>query len=135
MSAPEEWEFTTLDINRLDGRIACGLIRKPNGPREYKIGIVPPNGKAFTRVIDLPSDLTSGSVRWMPDGRSLATLGKGLAIEVWRIPMDGKGKPSKLTDFRTPITRNFRWSVDGKFMLVTRETRKSDAVLIRTSAN
>ena len=71
----------------------------------------------------------------MPDGRSLATLGKGLAIDVWRIPLDGKGKPSKLTDFRTPTTYNFHWSVDGKFMLVTRGNRTSEAVLIRTSAN
>lgn len=135
ISAPDEWVFSGLDVNRSDGRIACGVTRKLNGPTEYKIGIVPANGKAFTRVIDLPSDLSSGSVRWMPDGRSLATLGSGQAIDVWRIPLDGKGKPSKLTDFRTPITRNFRWSVDGKLMLVTRESRRSDAVLIRTSAN
>jgi hypothetical protein len=82
---------------------------------------VPANGKAFTRIIDRPSDLGSWIVRWMPDGRSLAALGTGQAIEVWRIPFDGKGKPSKLTDFRTPQTNNFSWSVDGKFMLVARE--------------
>jgi serine/threonine protein kinase/Tol biopolymer transport system component len=135
MSAPEDGEFAGLDLNRSDGRIACGLRRKPDGPWEYKIGILPANGKAFTRLIDLPSDLQSWNVRWMPDGRALATLGNGDPIEVWRIPIDGKGKPSKLTDFRTPRTHNFNWSFDGKFMLVTRGTRTSEPVLIRTSAN
>jgi serine/threonine protein kinase/Tol biopolymer transport system component len=135
MSPPDKWQFASLDINRSDGRIACGLTRKPNGPREYKIGIVPANGTAFTRVIDLPSDLSSWTVRWVPDGRSVAALGTGLAIDVWRIPIDGKGKPSKLTDFRTPTTYNFNWSVDGKFMLVGRGTWTSEAVLIRTSAS
>jgi TolB protein len=135
MSTPNDWEFMTFDINHSDGRIACGLIRRPNGPWEYKIGILPANGNTFTRMIDLPSDLISSLVRWMPDGRSLATLGKGQAIDVWRIPYDGKGKPSKLTDFRTPRTNNFNWSFDGKFMLVARSTRRSEAVLIRTSAN
>ena len=135
MSAPEDWEFAGLDLNRSDGRIACGLLRKPDGPWEYKIGILPANGKAFTRLIDLPSDLQSWNVRWMPDGRALATLGNGNPIEVWSIPIDGKGKPSKLTDFRTPRTHNFNWSFDGKFMLVARGTRRSEPVLIRTSAN
>ena len=67
----------------------------------------------------------------------MATLGFGPNFEVWRVPIDGKARPSKLTDFRTPrtITYNFNWTVDGKFMIVRRGTNTSVLVLIRNAAN
>jgi len=134
---PDGWEFTTLDINRTDGRFAYGLTRKSNGPSEYKIEIASADGKKTERIIDLPPELGSRNTRWMPDGGAVAVLEKsGFGqTEVWRVPIDGKGKPSKLTDFRTPVTNNFLWTPDGKFMLASRGTRAYEAVLIRVSAN
>jgi Tol biopolymer transport system component len=135
VTPPDGWEFTMLDLNRSDGRIACALLKRdPNGPRVYKIGIVPADGRTVAQMIDLPSDLGS-NVRWMPDGRSLATIGMHQAIEVWRVPITGKVRPSKLTDFRTPATYNYNWTVDGKSMLVSRATNTSVPVLIRNAAN
>jgi Tol biopolymer transport system component len=134
---PDGWEFTTLDINRSDGRFAYGLTRKLNGPSEYKIEIASANGKTVERLIDLPPELGSRNTRWMPDGRAVAVLEKSGfgSTEVWQVPIEGKGKPGKITDFRTPVTNNFLWSPDGKFMLASHGTRSYEAVLIRTSAN
>jgi Tol biopolymer transport system component len=132
---PDKWEFTNLDINRTDGRIACGLVSKVDGPRLYKVGIIPANGNAVTTMIDLPEDLrTIGNLHWTPNGKSVAMVEK-LGVEVWQVPVDGKGTPTKLTEFKKSLTYNFNWSFDGKFMLAGRGIRISEPILIRMSAN
>jgi serine/threonine protein kinase len=136
-SPPEGWEFNNLDINRSDGRIACGLTRKPNGPREYKLWIISAIGKTPATLIDLPTNLSSRNIRWMPGGKSVAVLETAgpRGTDVWEIPIYGNGRPARITDFRTPLTHNFNWNVDGKFMLAGRGTQTSEPVLIRTTAN
>jgi Tol biopolymer transport system component len=132
---PDGWEFINLDINRSDGRIACEMISRRDGPREFKIGIIPANGNKITQMIDLPANLFArGNLHWMPDGRSVAMVEKA-GVEIWQVPVDGTGKPSKLTDFRASSTYNFNWSFDGKFMLAGRGVRTSEPILIRTSGN
>ena len=134
-SPPEGWEFVAMDVDRSSGRVACGLTRKPNGPRQYKLGVIPTNGNSVARMIDLSANLNGRTVRWVPGGRSLATISFGPDFDIWQVPVEGKSKPSRITNFKSPMTNNFIWTADGRSMLVARGTSTSDPVLIRNTGN
>ena len=133
-TAPDGWLLTGIDINKADGRLVYGL-RLFSNSRQYKIGILPAKGEA--KLIDIPTNFSVERPRWAPDNRTIALMSavEGVPGDVWSIPVDGKGKPRQLTDFRTPGTVDPRWTADGKQLLVSRGTSISNPVLIRNTGN
>jgi Tol biopolymer transport system component len=73
----------------------------------------------------LPRSL--GSVRWLPDGRSIAfkdPAGTNLVVQ----PLDGR--PSyQLTHFTDQDIADFAWSHDGTRLAITRRATTTDIVL------
>jgi Tol biopolymer transport system component len=131
VTAPEDWIFNGLDVNGADGRLLYGL-ELASDSRKNKVGILPVKGAS--KLLDLPANLRSTRPRWAPDNRSIALISRvsgGLSSDIWSMPVDGKGKPKQLTDFRMPYTYGFSWTADGKKLLVSRGTSTSYPVLIR----
>ncbi len=135
--APDDWGFVGLDINRADGRLVYGLQRWV-GAWQQKIGIVPASG-GTPKLMDLPANLTSHRPRWTADNHSVAVrsmdANPSQSVDIWTIPVDGKGSPRQLTDFKTGGTGNFAWSRDGKQLLVSRGTARAEPVMIRNVGN
>jgi hypothetical protein len=80
--------------------------------------------------------------RWMPDGRSVATvdirsgtlnLWSGLTGTCWCESGKPTGPTKQLTHFTSGVIWDYGWSPDGKFIALARGTDQSDAVLF-TSA-
>jgi Tol biopolymer transport system component len=131
VTAPEGWIFNGLDVNEADGRLLYGL-EGASDSRQNKVGILSLRGDS--KLLDPPSNLRSTRPRWAPDNRSISLMSKvsgGLSLEIWSMPVDGKGKPKQLTDFRIPGTYGWSWTADGKKLLVSRGTSWSYPVLIR----
>jgi Tol biopolymer transport system component len=130
-TAPDGWVINGIDVNTADGRLVYGLM---NG-NQYRLGIVSPKGE--TKLIDLPANLSSERPRWALDNRTVAVVSRieGLPLDVWSIPVNAKGKPRQLTDFRTPGSVDPRWTTGGKQLFVVRGTWASIPVLIRNNGN
>lgn len=136
-TAPEGWGLNGIDVNRTDGRLLYGLQRCMDRC-QYKIGVVSPQG-GVAKVMDLPVNFASNRPRWAPDGRRVALRsmdgGPGRMLDIWSLPVNGKGKPIQLTDFKTPSTNYFSWSRDGKQLLVSRGMIRFDPIIIRSTGN
>ena len=66
----------------------------------------------------------------MQDGRSLAyKLTRDGVSNIWRFPLDDT-PPQQLTNFKTEQIYSFKWSADGKQLVLARGTTTSDVVLI-----
>jgi Tol biopolymer transport system component len=131
-TAPDGWVINGIDVNTTDGRLVFGLMKGI----QYKLGILSQKGE--TKLIDLPANLSSERPRWASDNRTVAVVSRiegQLPLDVWNIPVDGKGKPRQLTDFRTPGSVDPRWTADGKQLFVVRGTWSSVPVLIRNNGN
>ncbi len=111
-----------------DGKlIACQYREDTNSPWRYTT--IPFEGGKPLKVFDLPAN--EGDFRWSPDGRSLSYLDtRGGVTNIWSFPLDGS-PPKQLTDFKTDRIYNFKWSADGKQLVLARGTTTSDVVLIR----
>jgi Tol biopolymer transport system component len=67
---------------------------------------------------------------WAPDGRAFEDLVyRDGATNLWRFPLDGS-PPRAVTAFASDQILNYRWSRDGKTLVMSRGTRSSDLVLI-----
>jgi Tol biopolymer transport system component len=111
-----------------DGKfIVCNYRVETNSP--WRNAIIQIDGGKPIKVFDLPH--TEQDIRWSPDGRAInyVNLRNGVA-NIWSYPLDGS--PSKqLTDFKTEQIYNFKWSPDGKNLVLARGTTTSDVVMIR----
>jgi eukaryotic-like serine/threonine-protein kinase len=72
-------------------------------------------------------------VRFTPDGKAVAypVEDKGVA-NIWLQPIDGS-KGQQITNFASDTISGFRWSRDGKSLLVLRKQDTSDIVLLQES--
>ncbi len=95
----------------------------------WRYAIIPIDGGKPIKVFDLPG--TEEDIRWSPDGNSLTytNLRNGVS-NIWSYTLDGK-PPKQLTDFKTDYIYNFKWSPDGKNLVLARGTMTSDVVLMR----
>jgi serine/threonine protein kinase len=111
-----------------DGKlIACQYREQANSPWRY--AIIPFEGGKPLKVFDLPKATTK--FRWSLDGRSLTyDETRGGVSNIWSFPLDGS-PPKQLTDFKTDQIYNFKWSDDGKQLVLARGTTTSDVVLIQ----
>ncbi len=73
--------------------------------------------------------LGSSSMRWTPDGRSIAYVDTN-GSNIWSQPLDG-GPPRQITHFSDRRVASFAWSRDGKRLAVARTTTTNDIVLLK----
>ena len=81
--------------------------------------------------LPLPTNSSPGtrSMRWTPDGRSIAYVDIN-GSNIWSQPLDG-GPPRQITHFSDRQIASFAWSRDGKRLAVARTTTTNDIVLLR----
>ena len=80
------------------------------------------------KTFELP--LTSASMRWMPDGKSIAYVDTRNGVSnIWVMPL-ATLKPSQLTHFDSELIANFAWSKDGKNLVLARGEQTNDIVLL-----
>ncbi len=110
-----------------DGKyIACQF--RENAVVPWRFAILDIEGGEPVKVFDLPT--VEEEIRWSPNGRSV-TFGltnKG-AANVWSRPLDG-GPDKQLTNFKNDLMFNFKWSPDGKSLVMARGSVMADIVLI-----
>ena len=119
-------------VSPRDGSVAYQFLDKQEN-YAHKISIIPPDGGAPIKTFAYPKEGAQSSIiRFTPDGRSLAFIGKRDAeANIWTIPADGKGEAKPLTSFKTEtIFRFFSWSSDGKQLALIRGTSATDVVLL-----
>lgn len=111
-----------------DGKLFVCQFRE-NGVSEWRYAVFDINGGEPIKVFDLPT--LEGDVRWGRDGRSLTydLTSKGVS-NIWSRPLDG-GTDKQLTNFKNDRMFNFKWSFDGKNLVMARGTVLADVVLVR----
>ncbi|HTH38295.1 MAG TPA: DPP IV N-terminal domain-containing protein, partial [Pyrinomonadaceae bacterium] len=111
-----------------DGKFYATEFRE-DGVSSWRYALFSIEGGEPLKVFDLPSG--PGGFRWAPDGRSLnyEIANKGVT-NVWAYPLDG-GEPKQVTHFKNDLIFNFKWSPDGKNMVMARGNEMADIVLIK----
>jgi Tol biopolymer transport system component len=111
-----------------DGKLFACEIRE-NETASWRYAIFSIDGGEPIKVFDLPGG--DRGFRWSPDSRAVTQelTTKGVT-NIWRYPLDG-GQPKQLTDFKNDQIFNFRWSPDGKSLVLSRGTVMADVVMIR----
>lgn len=110
-----------------DGKlIACRYREDIDSDLRY--AIIPFEGGKPVKIFDLPGG--TEDFHWSKDGRSLAyKLNRDGVSNIWRFPLDGT-PPQQLRNFKTEQIYSFKWSADGKQLVLARGTTTSDVVLI-----
>jgi Tol biopolymer transport system component/DNA-binding winged helix-turn-helix (wHTH) protein len=82
------------------------------------------------KTFNFPPMVSARIVRWTPDGKGLAYLERHDGISnIWIQPLGG-GRARQLTNFKTLQITSFDWSHDGSQLVLVREARISDVVLV-----
>jgi eukaryotic-like serine/threonine-protein kinase len=112
---------------------ASQAMNAPGSPNDEKIVLVSldPAAKGARQII-APNPQITGSVRFTPDGKSLAYAVRENGIDnVWIQPLAG-GPGHYITKFPSDLSRGgFAWSPDGKTLAILRGRVDSDVVLLR----
>jgi len=114
-----------------DGKFAAFHSFASPNPRE-RLVLVPVDTPQNARTMELQRPV-QGAVRFTPDGKAVVYPFRDQdAQNLWLQPLDGSaGK--QLTNFKSELIADFRWSPDGSQLGVTRGHTDSDVVLIRDS--
>ncbi|MEP6703272.1 MAG: DPP IV N-terminal domain-containing protein [Acidobacteriota bacterium] len=111
-----------------DGKLFACVFRE-TAVASWRYAIFSIEGGEPVHILDLPNDV--GEIRWAPDGRSVTFVVTTAGVDnVWSSPIDG-GPRRQLTQFKNDYIFNFRWSPDGKGLVMARGSVISDVVLIR----
>ena len=123
-----EMQCIAPDISTDGKSIAC-LIPDEKISTKWKIAILPIEGGAPTKLIDLPPNF-SIRPKWSPDGRALTFVADdGSANNIYSLSLDG-GQTKQLTNFKSDWISTFGWTHDGKLIL-GRGPTVDDVVLIK----
>jgi Tol biopolymer transport system component/DNA-binding winged helix-turn-helix (wHTH) protein len=106
--------------------IACFYRGGPDSP--FRISIIPAAGGSPVKAIPTQKG-TALQLRWTPDGKALVyPVTQGGVSNLWMQAIEG-GAPKQLTNFTSDLIFSFDISRDGKRLIVSRGTNRSDAVL------
>ena len=120
-------EFPTISP---DGKLITYFYTDDQANRQPKLALIPFEGGAPVKTIDLPRTVQPIMFAWTPDGRSIAYLDSSSGIlNVWSKPLDG-GAPKQLTNFKSEFLTSFAFSREGK-IAVYRWSATRDIVLIK----
>ena len=113
-----------------DGKSIAYYYTDEQANSQPKISIIPFEGGAPLKTVDLPRSVQPISFAWMPDGKSIAYLDNSSGIlNVWSKPIDGSA-PKQLTNFKSEFVNSFSISHDGR-IAVYRFSATRDIVLIK----
>jgi Tol biopolymer transport system component len=112
------------DVSR-DGKWVFGSQDEQNRPAFVVCDL--PACTARQTVMHPPS---TGSLRWMPDGRGIAYIDAETGSNLWVQPLDGSS-PHQLTHFTDRTITDFAWSHDGTRLAISRATTTNDIVLFK----
>jgi Tol biopolymer transport system component len=132
-SLPLTDKLTDFSVVSPDGKlVACVYQEEVNAPR--RVALIPSGGGAPIQYLDIPV-FPWPSVRWSPDGRSLAYLNpRDGSSNIWLQPLAG-GASTKLTDFESERIFTYAWSRDGRYLACARGAINRDVVLISDIGN
>jgi serine/threonine protein kinase len=90
------------------------------------------NSRASPRLLDI-DPRAAQFIQFTPDGKNVAHAIEDQGVgNVWVQPIDGS-KGRQITNFTSEEVAGFRWSPDGKWLLIHRKQHTSDVVLLRES--
>lgn len=113
-----------------DGKSISYFYADEQSNNQPKLAVIPFEGGAPVRTIDLPRSVPPIAFAWMPDGKSIAYLDNSSGIlNVWSQPLDG-GTPKQLTNYKSEFVTSFAISRDSK-IATYRWSATRDIVLIR----
>jgi len=113
-----------------DGKSISYFYADAQANNQPKLAIIPFEGGAVTKTIDLPRSVQPLAFAWMPDGRSIAFLDNSSGIlNVWSQPLDSSA-PKQLTNYKSEFVTSFAISRDGK-VATYRWSATRDIVLIK----
>ena len=119
-----------LPIISPDGKLIAYFYTDEKANNQPKLSIIPFEGGAPVKTVELARTVQPVAFAWMPDGGSIAYLDTGSGIlNVWSQPLDG-GAPKQLTNFKSEFVTSFAVSRDGK-IAAYRVSATRDIVLIK----
>lgn len=123
-------QFTSLLAASPDGRfLAYSYTNYGRVPSKgWSIAVIPVGGGAPVKEFAVPG--INYSLRWSPSGKSLQYLVTQNGVtNLWEQPLAGE-KPKQLTQFFAGQIFDFNWSSDHMWLLLTRGSLNTDAVLL-----
>jgi Tol biopolymer transport system component len=113
-----------------DGKLFLTLYRDPEPESPLKIHLIPAEGGQPVRVLDAPQAIDQ--INWSHDGQAIEfVITQEGVSNIWRMPLNGGGKPKQLTDWKTDFINWYSWSRDGKQLAAARGTSTTEMVLIK----
>ncbi len=113
-----------------DGKSIAYYYTDEQANRQPKLAIIPFEGGAAVKTIDLPRSVQPIAFAWLADGKSIAYLDNSSGIlNVWSMRVDG-GAPQQLTRFKSEFINSFAISQTGK-IAAYRFSATRDIVLIK----
>ena len=119
-----------LPIISPDGKTIAYFYKDEQSKDQPRLSIIPFEGGAPLKTIDLRRSVQPVAFAWMPDGRSIAYLDNASGIlNVWSQPLDGS-QPKQLTNFKSEFITSFSIAADGE-IAAYRVSATRDVVLIK----
>lgn len=113
-----------------DGKLIAYFYNDEQENNQPKLSIIPFEGGAPVKTINLSRTVQPVGFAWMPDGQSVAYLASESGnFNVWSQPIDGTA-PKQLTNFKSDLINSFAISRDGK-VAAYRFSATRDIVLIK----
>jgi eukaryotic-like serine/threonine-protein kinase len=121
-----------------DNKLVLYSRGNPEQPQlRSQVVALPLAGGAPVFAFDIPlgTIVGSGIPEWSPDGHGVDfPLTRSGAANVWRQAVPS-GPLKQITNFTSGVIRNFIWSPGGKTLFLTRGSRSSDIILLKSAKN
>jgi eukaryotic-like serine/threonine-protein kinase len=109
------------------------LVDLQDAPKPSIRILSPAAGPNF--VFHLSNPPSNSAFHFTPDGKSFGLVSENKGVDnIWLLPLDGSNG-HQITNFKSELIREFRFSHDGKRLAVLRHHTESDVILFRDSAS